>query len=173
MCHSWPGLRDWVLCITSCSLRAIQSDNTIKECLYGTWECKESRVELVRRFRGHLTACILLTTPLTHYISLEGDMAAMWESVAGLDETNVSGSIGGPRPDQKLYSERKLVSSRRCPRFTPGFLTCLRHASVVALHEYLGLTFIRKPLILYKQLMLLRFSSLGRGFETSQCMMTE
>ena len=23
VCHSWPGLRDWVLCITSCSLRAM------------------------------------------------------------------------------------------------------------------------------------------------------
>ena len=226
VCHSWPALRDWVLCIISCSMRAIrikhmliwptpfmpssgneeskfeqlrikledenQSDDPINRfqaaiCrpikFQDSLVSKEDKMSkegwgicyggpgIMMRCWEHLTACILLTMPPGYQRSKGWDLTGMSESEILEKTANKSGSIGGPRPDQTIYhfERTEVVSSRRCPRFTitSEFLTCRRNANIaLAPHQCLGLTFIRKHLILYKrevpqvhQLMLLRFSS--------------
>ena len=158
VCHSWPGLRDWVLCITSCSLRTIseiQSWDTrfepgngnalvLKEgrgCNYGLGVCRRlSSTGPPERCWIHLTACILLTAPLEAVSDRDWQACNLtrdWDpteiSESGiLEETAYEGgSIGGPRPDQTIYFfERTPVSPSHYPRFTPKFLTYHRHANL-------------------------------------------
>ena len=124
VCRSWPGLRDWVLCITSCSLRTARDinlsqnhtqdrsqdlgDEMSKDGLSPEWDSWD--IELLQRFRNHLTACIVLT----HKAQIKGN----WDITGTLvkidnrvvaDENELSGLIGRP------LSEPSIVSSRRCP----------------------------------------------------------
>ena len=133
VCHSWPGLRDWVLCVISCSLCAIQGTNNSstqdvpsKQDSFVPMENKNKygldRLSLgvLERLRAHLTACILLITPPGAAIDQEWSLSEMSEPESLEEAAHVSGSIGSPRPDQEIYSFGKTsVSSRRCPRFTP------------------------------------------------------
>ena len=48
VCGSWPGLRDWVLCITSCSLRAIRDINQPQTKVAPDNGNEESKVEHLR-----------------------------------------------------------------------------------------------------------------------------
>ena len=158
LCQSWPGLRDWVLCITSCSLRAIreeeicrrtrvmldnesmveqlririeqedkkQSDESPEnESEYGMSICRQLRGELPWRFRAHLTGCVLLTIPPPTDPIREEGMPGMWFSATFQEAahvSSVSGSIGGPRPDQTIYSVGlSPVSPRCCPRLPLNF----------------------------------------------------
>ena len=182
VCHSWPGLRDWVLCIKSCSLRAkgetlfVLGEKSKQDLLalkeyesrYGLVNRNDTLCGIIDRLIVHLHALILLTAPPGVGVDWDWTLGDILEPETLEDE---SGSIGGPRPDQTVYSDVKLfVSSKRCPRFTPEFLTCRRGKLTlpitITLHQCVGLTFICKHLILYKrkalqiyQLMLLRFSS--------------
>lgn len=70
VCHSWPGLRNWVLCITSCSLRMIGDiEESNKDSLYpfkskdGLVVCKKSPYGLLQRLGAHMGALVLLTAP--------------------------------------------------------------------------------------------------------------
>ena len=166
VCHSWPGLRDWVLCITSCSLRTAEAidpdgpqglgDKEVKDGLSmrWAWSCQD----LLMRFRDHLLACIVLTQ--MQNFSDDWDIAGRTleaDNPPGTDESGLSGSIGRPWPSDSV------VSSRRCLRFTPEVLTCRRQATFTL--ERVGPAFLPKHLILYKrgpvlqvhQWMLLRF----------------
>ena len=153
VCHSWPGLRKWVLCITSCTLRTMRDANTelmldnANDSKDGLFACHLSESELPRRLRTHLTACIMLTTdPRTTANLCWDEKFIMLESVTIANTAHESGSIGDPKPDQTVDCSMISVSSRR-PRFTPEFLTCRRHGNL-PLHQCLGLTSIRKHLIL-------------------------
>ena len=166
VCHSWPGLRDWVLCIISCSLHTIRDKNSwprffgspLKDkgsemAKYGLYLChRTSCGGLLGCLRAHLTACILLTTTPEASEGMRLGLSGTWAQETPEETPHESGSIGGPRPDQTIYTSRMAsVSSRRCPRFTPENLTCRRNANLaLALHQCLSLTFIRKHLILYK-----------------------
>ena len=75
VCRSWPGLRDWVLCITSCSMRTARDiygseyvtqpppqdigDPMTQNGFSRDWV--NTLEGLLPRFRNHLTACIVLT----------------------------------------------------------------------------------------------------------------
>ena len=114
-------------------------------------------------------ALVLLTAPPGASQTWDWDLGDILEPETPEQTADESGSIGGPRRDQTIYFQDIFVSSGRCPRFTPEFLTCRRHANfaiTTALHQCLGLTFMCKHLILYRreallvhQLMLLRFFS--------------
>ena len=141
VCHSWPGLRDWVLCITSCSLRTIRDLNhgNEDESKYGLSVYLRLRASLdifnglLERLRSHLTAFILLATPPAAALGSDWYLMGLSEPEYIEETAHRSGSIGGPRPDQTIYSfERVSVSSRRCPRSTRKFLflTCRRYANL-------------------------------------------
>ena len=179
VCQSWPGLRDWVLCITSCSLRTI-GENWVNrgygnrelkqnplaemedESKLGLVVCNQVWLVLLQRLKAHLGAFVLLTAPPGASYTWTWILRDILERETPEETADESGSIGG---------DDILVRSRRCPWFTPEFLTCRRHVKLavtftIALHQGLGLTFICKHLILYKrealqvhQLMLLKFSS--------------
>ena len=132
VCHSWPGLRDWVLCIISCSLRAegdmcnssepTEDDRTIEDGLTNIYH--DNHPDLFRRCWAHLTTCMLLTMSTIPEITrkLGWDSVAMSESETREGTGNESGSIDGPRPGQHIYSvEWMSVSSRCCPRCTPEY----------------------------------------------------
>ena len=134
VCHSWPGLRDWVLCITSCSLRAMgempENGNEILKPSFSHDNGTDRSLlifnfqlyGLLHRLKAHLAAIIVLTAPPTEPAV---DIGLPLLEPETLKETvHESGSIGGPRPDQTIYSHKLFVSSRGCPRFTPEFLTC-------------------------------------------------
>ena len=63
VCHSWPGLRNWVLCTTSCSLRTRRDSRSS----FGGDEATHNGIRfmelnnLLLRFRNHINACILST----------------------------------------------------------------------------------------------------------------
>ena len=172
-CRSWPGLRDWVLVFISCLLcsmgdKAVSRANeqpvpggvevgmVIQERLQvlkrlSIYDSSSAaRVRLFIPFKLHMTACIAFTA--SH--------ACLRDRVL---------EIEGHKEDIKkhegvgFYSSRVLeaqVSLRRCPRFTPEFLTCLRKGMLARI----GPAFIPKHLILYKRepvhrLMLQRSSS--------------
>ena len=122
VCRSWPGLRDWVLCITSCVSRTASDidiwrkfpPNIMYVRFSNSWD---DRIEdLLPRFRNHITACFALA------------VAERTLEVDNLVGTDKSGLTGHPRPP----SMRCDVSSRRCPHFTPEVLTCRRRASLTA-----------------------------------------
>ena len=134
VCHSWPGLRDWVLCITSCSLRAMgEMPDNGNEILKGSFLHDDETGRtliipnnqpygLLHRLKAHLVAIIILTAPPNDPAVRLG-LSLLEPEI--LEETvHESGSIGGPRPDQTIYFHEVFVSSRGCPRFTPEFLTC-------------------------------------------------
>ena len=177
VCRSWPGLRDWLLCITSCSLRTARDinlsqnhtqdrsqdfgDEKSKDGLSLQWDDWNIDQDLLPRFRNHLTACIVLTqkAQILGDWDITGTLGKMDNRVVA-DENELSGLIGRPWPGSGD------VSSRRCPRFTPEVLTCRRYPSF-ALHQCVGPAFVPKHLILYKrepvlqahQWILLRFST--------------
>ena len=141
-CPSWEGLWDWVLCITSCSLRAIGETNSEPSKITeeptltpqekskskrGLLACRKSgRSGLPYRLWTHLTVCILLTSPPGDDSELDWSIAIREYEYFLEGTTNENGSIGGPRPDQKIYAlENIFVSSRRCSHFTPGFLIAI------------------------------------------------
>ena len=119
VCRSWPGLRDWVLCITSCSLRTVRDinlsqyhtqdrsqglgDEKSKNGLSAEWESWGE--DLLSRFRNHLFACIVLTH--TRRFGVDWDITGTLEA-EDLSGTE-SGSIG------QLAPSKYAVSSRRCP----------------------------------------------------------
>ena len=122
VCHSWPGLWDWVLCITSCSLRTIREKDKDHESQYGldgAWEDN-----LLLRFRNHITACLVLTLPpgSTSIMGNEWDITGRLSELRKLLGTDKSGSIGRPSLPARGRGRRD-VGSRRCPHFTPEFLT--------------------------------------------------
>ena len=151
VCRSWPGLRDWVLCITSCSLRRVRDtdlrslglgDEKSKNGLSGDWNRWDK--DLLPRFRTFIAAFIVLT----HKNQIHGnwDIAGRVlgaDHLVGTDESGVSGSIG--QPLQKVE-----VSSRHCHRITPEVLTCHRNL-FFTIDQGLGPAFITKHLILYKR----------------------
>ena len=159
VCRSWPGLWNWVLCITSCSLRTARDinlsqyhtqdrpqdlgDEKSKKGLSAAWQDWDEE-DLLPRFRNHITACLVLT----HREQFPDD----WD-IAGrvleadinhlvTDESKLSGLIGRPATTK--------VSSRRCPHFTPEVLTC-RRQETFALHLCVGPAFVPKHLTLYKR----------------------
>ena len=180
VCQSWPGFRDWVLCLISCSLRALREvvpgkgnlepnafglqlyrrtwHKTVpkedKNSMCGLIDSGNTNPEIFRRCWAHLTTCILLTMTTIPGVAVElgWDSVGISGSETSEETGNESGSIDGPRPGQKIYSvEWMSVSSRRCPCRTPEFLTCRRDANLtLALHQCLGPIFICKHLILYK-----------------------
>ena len=103
-CRSWPGLRDWVLCITSCSLRtgrALSQNPYVQPSsqdfmdwnsvrgLSRDWE--DDIDDLLPRFRNHLTACMLLTHTGEFW---------QWDITArALDATNL------PVPRPSIYTQ--------------------------------------------------------------------
>ena len=132
VCRSWPGLRNWVLCITSCSLRVMRDKSVVvlhnagdldlsrrlrsqgvgdelsKNGLSHNW-C-EMREDLLARFRLHLFSCILLT-----YSGVAFDIGGTVleaDNLSGIDDSGLSGSIGRPWLPED-------ASSRRCPRLYP------------------------------------------------------
>ena len=141
VCHSWPGLRDWVLCIISCSLHTIRDIKSSSaqvvpgngkdgskqdsvapmedESKSGLSICRAlSDHELLKRCWAHLTACIMLTTPPEAKLDRSWDLTGMPDAEILDKPANGGGSIGGPRPDQEIYSfDWTTVSSRSCPRF--------------------------------------------------------
>ena len=198
-CRSWPGLRDWLLGIISCSLRAMgdkavfynrneelapkevegskggDSVMTIQKLgrLKRAWVCSEldpntfsicyewqrllrttSGVnELLKRFPTHVAACIAFTTP---YACIRDKLWEIGGSKSGLKLFRSN----SPEHSQPSHFLEMRVSSRRCPCFTPEFLTCLRKAKLAPIDP----AFIPKHLILSKrepvhQLMLQRSSS--------------
>ena len=161
-CDSWPGLRDFVLCITSCSLSAADKGrNETKSGLDDGWVDDN----LLWRFRNHITACIVLTLPDTALLSRMWDITGGLSELYNLEETDESDSIGSPRSGASGPWGRD-VSSKHCARLTPEYLTCRRQSNLT-LHLRLGLELIHKHFILHR-LMLLRFFTWLRGFEVSQ-----
>ena len=125
VCDSWPGLRDWVLCILSCSLRVVRQVNLGRtwgvqkedeESKNGLVPCRMSH-SIVDRCLAHLGACILLTIPfeaLEQPDWISCNLTRDWDPKS--ETLEQTGSIGGPRPDQTIYSfEKAYVSTRRCP----------------------------------------------------------
>ena len=126
VCHSWPGLRDWVLCMVSCSLRACNMDgsegNEMREpCHYK--HNHQYGPEIFRRCWAHLSICILLTMATIPSARTFLHSTYSFKTMApGTGTGNESGSIDGLRPGQSIYSvEWMSVSSRRCPRCTPEY----------------------------------------------------
>ena len=134
VCHSWPGLRDWVLCITSCSLRRARDinlsqyrphdrslgrgDEKSKKGLSREWNNWDN--DLLPRFRNLIAVSIVLT----HSNQTNGtwDIAGRVleaDHLVGTEESGLSGSIGQPLREVE-------VSSRSCHRFTPKVLICRR-----------------------------------------------
>ena len=108
VCQSWPGLRDWVLCITSCSLRKIRDINLSQQKssedlgdeeynlgLSLQWENWDKG--LLARFKLHISACILLTH-MTSYLEFWdiGGRTLEVDNFSETDESRLSGSIGQP-----------------------------------------------------------------------------
>ena len=73
VCDSWPGLRDWVLSIMSCSLRAMKDRYGSKDSKYGFdsgsrgWD-----TPVLLRCLVHMTTCIRLTMSNTELAELLG-----------------------------------------------------------------------------------------------------
>ena len=116
VCRSWPGLRDWVLCIASCSLFTLREPYQSKNDGFNiNWDNN-----LLLRFRNHLTACIVLTWPPEGLRYTDWDITGRVLEADKLLGTHESGSIGGPGPDQTPEPfGRRDVSSRRCPVLPP------------------------------------------------------
>ena len=97
VCPSWPGLRDWILCITSCVLRIKDGEMNFQWLFPKPEEnwyliCFDLRIEdLCPRFRNHITACIFLTHRYDDWGMTE--RASEIDDLAGTDE---SGLIGRP-----------------------------------------------------------------------------
>ena len=104
VCDSWPGLRNWVLCIISCSMSTAESQDI--EDRYGLLDSWEDN--LLVRCRDHLTACIILTLPYIPELGDEWDITGRLVELRSPTGTDEGGSIGGPRPGPR-------VSSKRCP----------------------------------------------------------
>ena len=134
VCHSWPGLQDWVLCIISCSLRAKdmcnssepREDDFTRMSEFGLVSDSDDDPELFQRCWAHLTACILLTTTTIPEAGttngLGWELVEMTGSETRWGTGNASGSNDGPRPGQHIYSvEWMSVCSRRCPCCTPEY----------------------------------------------------
>ena len=121
VCRSWPGLRDWVLCITSCSLRKARDinlsgdhapdrlqdlgDEKSKNGLSVEWAYWDE--DLLSRFRIHIAALLVLTHsgPFDDVWNI-AERTVEADNLSGTDESGLSGSIGRGSP---------FVSSRRCP----------------------------------------------------------
>ena len=152
VCHSWPGLRNWVLCTTSCSLRTRRDNHSrIEDEATHSGLLDHALDNLLLRFRNHINACILSTrSPET---IIKGPSIDGWEvSEEEVDRyfgTPSDCALNGPLSDPRASWGTRDVSSRRVPVLTPEFLTCSRQTNL-ALH------LIHKHLILY-QLTLLRF----------------
>ena len=140
VCHSWPGLRKWVLCITTCSLRTIRDINRSRTKVTPRIENEESKVEqlpiepeeveesddglcwyyedqLLSCFRTHLTACIALTWDPEAVPSDDWDIGGRAKEADKLLETgDEGGSIGGPRSEPP---EGRDVSSKMLSRSYP------------------------------------------------------
>ena len=123
VCHSWPGLWDWVLCITSCSLRAMgempdNGNEILKSSFLHDDETGRTLITpnrqpygLLHRLKAHLAAIIILTAPPGG--PAVGNIRLSLLVPETLEETvHESGSIGGPRPDQTIYFHKVFVSSR-------------------------------------------------------------
>ena len=105
-CHSWPGLRDWALCITSCASRTARDINREPNLLKGggPWQSWRYSVEdLIPRFRNYIYACLSLTDRENSWGMAE--RASEVDNVVGTDESGLTSHL---RPTSN-------VSSRRCP----------------------------------------------------------
>ena len=194
LCDSWLGLRDWVLCIVSCSLRTIRDRSKTHRIVNGRRyrivegdkippdEASQNGLaacddgfetpEILARCRAHLATCILLTrttAPSTRF----GFDIVEWLGLETREGTSdKSGSIDGSRPGQNIYSVEWMesVSSRCCPRCTPEFLTCRRNTNLtLAPHQCVGLIFICKHLILHKREVLQVHQWMLLRFSSSLC----
>ena len=160
VCRSWPGLRDLVLCITSCSLRRARDinlprhhprdrsqslgDEKSKHGLSVEWSGWEyPGVDLLLRFRTLIAVFIVLTRKEEYYDGWDiAGRVLEADNLVETDESGLSGSIGRPPV--------KWVSSRRCRRFTPEVLICPREV-IFDINHSVGPAFITRHLILYKR----------------------
>ena len=116
VCRSWPGLRDWVLCITSCVLRTARDialwqnrpQNHMDVWSSAIWD--PGTEDLLPRCRNHMNVCIFLTS--RHNMWDMTERAPEVDNPVGTDE---SGLIG----HQRSTSTQWDVSSRRVSPFYP------------------------------------------------------